>query len=89
MVPLCIRKDSSTRKPAKEPLPAIQMPSGEATLALVVAVFRGGSCNGGAVGPVKDPGKMNITATKITRTVTMPMMIHLTIFPIVILKSFL
>lgn len=79
MVPLCTKKDSGTRKPATEPSPALQVPSGEAVLALIMAGLSGGSYNGAGAGPTMDPEKRKSPATTMTKAVIRPMMVHFTI----------
>jgi hypothetical protein len=73
-----MRNDSFTRKPAIEPLDTVQVPSGE--VVLVVAVLSCGNCNGGAVGPANNPGKIRSAAIAMTQIATMPMTIHMNIF---------
>lgn len=90
IVPLCTKNDSGTRKPATEPSPALQVPSGEAVLALVVAGLSGGSCNGAGAGPTMDPETMKSPATTMTTAVTRPMMVHFTLLrALAIVNSFL
>src|SRR5512139_2007010 len=90
IVPLCKRNDSSTRKPAREPLPAIQTPSGEGGVVFIVPVVRCGSCNGVGAEPTMASDRMTGRAINTTNPIhaitTNAFTVHLFTVPVAILR---